>query len=130
MSGPALFVLTLAWLGGTVGLFAAAVKRTFCFMDCQISDHDSLVADRLILGSVACAVLLPLTAAVICMCTERMAGSLLFLTLGVLPGIAYGMTGGVAVVREMHRLEPADPPSLPSNYCPCYSGGGCDCPGG
>jgi hypothetical protein len=29
-SGPALFVLTLAWLGGTVGLFVAAVDRVFC----------------------------------------------------------------------------------------------------
>jgi hypothetical protein len=57
-----------------------------------------------------------LLAAAICVCTDRLAGSLLFLALGVLPGIAYGMTVGIAAVRETHRLEPADPPSLPSNY--------------
>ncbi|WP_329235242.1 hypothetical protein OG417_29345 [Actinoallomurus sp. NBC_01490] len=124
-------LLTLAWLGGTIGFMAAVVRIRFCLEDCEIDPHDAIGSDRLLLASVGCAVGFPLLATVICGSFGRKVAAILFVVLGVLPGVAYAGTAGIAALHEMRQLQvhrPAPPPPAP--YCPCFSGGRCDCPGG
>jgi hypothetical protein len=128
-SGLILFWLTVVWIGGTIAFFVAAVGESFC-LECEISMHDRLLADRLVLGSVTCACVFPLLATVICVSTNRGLGTVIFLILGVSVALAYGTTAGVGAVRDIHHIERSTSVPIPSNDCPCYSGGSCDCPGG
>ncbi|MEV5703856.1 DUF6234 family protein [Actinoallomurus sp. NPDC052274] len=129
-TGAMLALLTLGWIGGTIALFLAAFDPTFCFEDCRITEQESLHSDRLLVASVGCAVVLPLAAVFLCAVTRRWVAAVAFIVVGVLPGITYGLTFGVGAVRDIHRIQLRHPAPLPSGYCPCYSGGGCHCPGG
>lgn len=124
-----IFLLTVAWFCGTITLFVASVAESFD-LDCQIRVHECLLADRLMLGSVACACVFPLLAALTCAFTGRRIGAVVFLVLGVSVALVYGLTFGAGAVRDAHRLAPPASVPVPPDKCPCYSGGGCDCPGG
>lgn len=125
-----LVLLALAWLGGTVALFARAFQLTFCLSGCEpLTDQERLLGHWLVLGSVGCAFVFPTVAVVISLCTDRRVVAGFFLVLGVLPGIAYAGTIGVDAAREINRLTERPPEPLPSNYRPCFSGSS-DCTGG
>lgn len=123
-------LLILAWPGGTIGFMAAVFDIRFCLGNCEIDPHDAINADRFLLASVGCAIGFPLLAAAICRLSGRNVAAILFVVLGVLPGIVYGGTAGVTALHEMRRLQVHQPTPPPAHYCPCFSGGRCDCPGG
>lgn len=129
LSGVLIFLLAVAWIGGTIALFLAAIDKSFC-MGCEVSEHNRLLADRLILDSVACAGVFPLLAALICALTRRRLGAVLFLIPGVSVALVYGMFLGVPAARDLRHSQLPTSAPVPSGYCPCYSGGSCDCPGG
>jgi hypothetical protein len=129
VTGLVIVLLTVAWVGGTVALFVAGVDKSYR-VDCQVWVHDCLLADRLVLGSVACACGFPLLAALVCAFTGRGVRAVLFAILGVSMALMYGRTVGLGVARDIHRIERPTSVPVPPDNCPCYSGGGCDCPGG
>ncbi|MCO5971273.1 DUF6234 family protein [Actinoallomurus soli] len=130
VTGVLLVLLTLGWIGGTVALFLAALDPMTCFEGCQVTEQQSLHSDHLLIASVGCALVLPIAAVVLSVATRRRVAAVVFLIVGVLPGIAYGLTAGMGAARDIHRIQLRHPAPLPSGYCPCYSGGSCDCPGG
>ncbi|MEV5750604.1 DUF6234 family protein [Actinoallomurus sp. NPDC052308] len=130
VTGVALVLLTLGWICGTVAFFFAALDPMICFEGCQVGVQEKLHSDRLLIASVGCALVLPFAAVFLSVVTRRRVATVVFIVVGVLPGIAYGMTVGVGAARDIHRIQPRRPAPVQSGYCPCYSGGACDCPGG
>jgi hypothetical protein len=125
----AISLLTVAWISGTIVFLFAAYAESFC-LGCEVSEQHRLAADRLALGSVACACVFPLLAALICVSTHRRLGAVIFVILGLSLALGYGLTVGIGAARDIHRSQLPTSVPVPPNYCPCYSGGSCDCPGG
>jgi hypothetical protein len=130
-SGIVLGLVVAGWLLGTLGFFVAATPDPLCFSDChQYTPGERIHYAHLLQLSIACASVLPLLGLLICIMTFRSGCLPWFLTVALLLGVAYGLTAGPSTVRTIHRAQLTGPAPLPSDYCPCYSGGRCDCPGG
>jgi hypothetical protein len=127
-------LLTVDWLGGTGALlltaYVLAARSRLFNVGTERGVRGQLLSDHLVVAAMIYALVLPLVASLVCGGTGRTFGALLFVGLGVLPALVAGLTVGPRVSHDIHRLTPAKSIQIPSNHCACFSGGGCNCPGG